>query len=232
MSEPAHLLPPSATHAEVAQARAMARLADIAPKCREMWSPTTCPASHLPWLAWAFSVDEWDTTWSDAQKRAVIRAAFGIHQHKGTVAALRTALDTMGYDIELLEWYQESPPAIPYTFGITAELPDRPITPGLWAEIKATALAAKNARSHLRYVRLRRTLSGKVYVGGTTLFRKVLDILPWYPTPVEPSGKVYVGAACTTFRTIDIYPRGPNVLGLIDGAPLQLTDGAPLRLLS
>ena len=71
----AHLLPPSATHAEVAVSRAMSRLADVEPQCRQMWDPATCPPSHLPWLAWAFSVDEWDSGWTDTQRARLDRSA-------------------------------------------------------------------------------------------------------------------------------------------------------------
>ena len=232
MSEPPHLLPPSASSAEVAQSQAQARLADLPPKCREMWSPDTCPASHLPWLAWAFSVDEWDTHWSDAQKRAVIRASFTVHKHKGTVAALRTALDALGYDIELLEWFQEAPPGPPYTFGLTADVTDRGIVPGLWAEIEAVALDAKNARSHLRYVRLRARVHGPFFVGGAVLSAERVEVQPYMLTELEARGPFFAGGAVIGYETITLYPRGQRVLALIDGAPLQLTDGALLRLMS
>ena len=92
MSDIPHLLPPSASHMEVALSRAMARLANVPPFCRQMWDPATCPPSHLPWLAWAVSVDEWDSAWSDAQKRGVIEASYQVHRHKGTVGAVRRAL--------------------------------------------------------------------------------------------------------------------------------------------
>ena len=228
----AALLPPNAMPVELALSLSMARLADVPPKCREMWNPDTCPASHLPWLAWAVSVDEWNHAWSDAQKRAVIKASFKVHQHKGTVGALRAALSAIGYDIEMMEWFQESPPGEPYTFGLTAELDGRGIDAGLWDEIESVALAAKNARSHLRYVRLRSTVRGKFYVGGTTISAEIVSVEPYKLTELETRGPLFVGAAVITYETVEIFPRGPGVLALIDGAPLQLTDGAPLRLMN
>lgn len=99
------MLPPNASAQEQALQDTIARLGAVPTPIRGMWDPNTCPEHHLPWLAWAFSVDEWNPDWTAAQKRAVIRASFNVHKHKGTVGALRTALNALGYDIELLEWY-------------------------------------------------------------------------------------------------------------------------------
>ena len=204
MNNPAHLLPASASPAEVAQSCAMARLANLAPQCREMWRPATCPSSHLPWLAWAFSVDEWDIHWTDAQKRAVMAAAFEVHQIKGTVGALRTALDALGYTIELLEWYQETPPATPYTFGLTAELGTGAIEAERWDEVTTTALAAKNVRSPLRYVRLRKSIQGRLYVAGTTVAIEQVTVQSHQLTQQTTTTTLTVAAAtvCHDFTTL------------------------------
>lgn len=228
---PAHLLPPSATHQEVALSQATARLADPAPHCRQMWNPTTCPPAHLPWLAWALSVDEWDTAWSDAQKRAAIEASYTVHRHKGTVGAVRTALSALGYSIELSEWYQWTPTGTPYTFGVLGELDDRGLVPGMYEQIERVALATKNVRSWLAWIRLRRTVDGAFYVGGTTICAETIEIQPYQLTEIESTGPFYVGGAVITTETIEVYPLGKPVLALLDGTPLPLTDGAPLRLL-
>lgn len=234
MSDPAHLLPPNATAGEVAQSRAAARLAALDPQSRQLWNPATCPASHLPWLAWALSVDEWDTAWSEAQKRAVIQASFQVHKHKGTVAAMRTALDALGYALELVEWFQESPPADPYTFALTATVEGSPIDTDLWAEIEAVALSAKNARSHLRAIRLRSGVRGACYIGGALMTAEIATVEPYHLTEITAQGTCHVGAAVIAYETITLYPStlpGVPVLALTDGAPLAFTDGAPLRLL-
>ncbi|EKQ5242665.1 phage tail protein I [Escherichia coli] len=57
----------------------------------------TCPANLLPWLAWSFSVDRWDDKWPEATKRAVIRDAYFIHCHKGTIGAIRRVVEPLGY---------------------------------------------------------------------------------------------------------------------------------------
>lgn len=228
----AHLLPPSATHAEVAISRATARLADVPPMCREMWNPATCPATHLPWLAWAFSVDEWDSGWSNTQKRAVINASYTVHRHKGTVGAVRRALAALGYNTELSEWFQWLPQGEPFTFGVMGEIGDAGLPPTMYDDIERVALATKNVRSHLAWIRLRATVRGKFYVGGTTIAAEIVSVEPYKLTQIESQGPLFVGAALITYETVEIFPRGPLVLGLVDGAPLALADAAPLALMN
>ncbi|WP_374248068.1 phage tail protein I [Thermomonas sp.] len=235
MSDPVHLLPPNASAAERAIAAATARLADPAPHCRQLWSPTACPDAHLPWLAWAFSVDEWDTTWSPAQKRAVTASAFAVHQHKGTVASMRTALGALGYSMDITEWFQEAPPAAPYTFALTADVSGEGLPAGLWDSIEAVALAAKNARSHLRTIRLRSGVAGTLYLGGVAMAAEVTTLEPYHLGLASVVGTLHLGAAAWGYETVELRPFDPNqmaVLALTDGTPLQLANGAPLRLMN
>lgn len=232
MSDIPHLLPPSASPMEVALSRAMARLANVPPFCRQMWDPATCPPSHLPWLAWAVSVDEWDSAWSDAQKRGVIEASYQVHRHKGTVGAVRRALAALGYNTELSEWFDWTPQGEPYTFGVMGEIGDSGLPPTMYDDIERVALATKNVRSHLAWIRLRATVRGKFHVGGTTIAAEIVSVEPYKLTQIESRGPAYVGAACIAYETVEIFPRGPLVLGLVDGAPLALADAAPLALMN
>ncbi|PPD36015.1 MAG: phage tail protein I [Methylomonas sp.] len=92
------LLPPNATAQEHALDDSIARMADVPVEIATLWNSHTCPIELLPWLAWALSVDEWDETWSDAQKRAVVAASYQTHSHKGTPYAIKSALQALGYD--------------------------------------------------------------------------------------------------------------------------------------
>ena len=60
--------------------------------------PDQCPANLLPWLAWDYSVDIWDSIWSEQTQRDVIDASVFVHRHKGTPAAVLRALEAMNYD--------------------------------------------------------------------------------------------------------------------------------------
>jgi phage tail P2-like protein len=98
------LLPPNATPVERGFEAAGARITALPVPVRDTWNPATCPATLLPWLAWALSVDNWDPTWTEGQQRAVIAASVAVHRRKGTVAAVREALAAAGYgDASLIE---------------------------------------------------------------------------------------------------------------------------------
>lgn len=70
----------------------------------EMWNADTCPRNLLPWLAWAMSVDDWETDWSEEKKRHAIKESIEIHEHKGTPSAIYRALAIRGHaDAILIE---------------------------------------------------------------------------------------------------------------------------------
>ncbi len=115
----ADLLPGNATAQERALAAAASRAAGVPVPIRDLWSPETCPPTLLPWLAWAFSVDDWSPSWTEAQKRATIRAAIDVHRRKGTRNAVETALSALNLQLQITEWLDRDPPGAPYTFAVS-----------------------------------------------------------------------------------------------------------------
>lgn len=91
------LLPPNATAQERALEGAVSRLGSVPVSLRDVWNPDTCPAAMLPWLAWAFGVDEWDAGWSDDAKRATIRNAVMVQRRKGSVWSIKRVIADAGY---------------------------------------------------------------------------------------------------------------------------------------
>lgn len=97
MTTPKTILPPSSTALERAiDQTAAARLAALPSVVASLWNADTCPADLLPYLAWAMSVDEWDDGWGIEKKRAVIKESRYVHQHKGTLSAIKRALTAIG----------------------------------------------------------------------------------------------------------------------------------------
>jgi phage tail P2-like protein len=167
---PDHLLPNNASKAEQAMSMAVSRLSDVPLAVRESWSPDTCPSHLLPWLAWAFSVDKWDTGWSDEQKRGAIRASVFVHRHKGTLGGVIAALDAVGYANVLTEWFNMVPQGDPYTFGVDITVADFGIpTAAAFDNIVSIINASKNVRSHLASFTVRSTRRGNIYAAGVAL---------------------------------------------------------------
>lgn len=70
------LLPPGSTPLERRLAQTCSGISDLQVPLRDLWNPATCPVSFLPYLAWAFSVDRWDESWTESVKRQVVKDAF------------------------------------------------------------------------------------------------------------------------------------------------------------
>lgn len=89
------LLPRNTTPMERAAEATLLKF-DPAMQVPSMWDAATCPEQLLPWVAWALSVDDWETDWSAEKKRAAIDESIEIHEHKGTPAAIMRALAIRG----------------------------------------------------------------------------------------------------------------------------------------
>ncbi|TYO65527.1 phage tail protein I [Bradyrhizobium hipponense] len=89
-----HILAPNATLYERTLASQVDRLLSLdTDRLRRLWDPYRCHIDDLPYLAWSFSVDLWDTGWPEAKKRKVVADAISHHRIKGTKAGMATYLD-------------------------------------------------------------------------------------------------------------------------------------------
>lgn len=129
-------------------------ISDVPVIVREVWNPDTCPSNVLPWLAWAFSVDDWDTNWTDEQKRRVIKESVYSQRIKGTIGAVTRQLSALGYQIQILEWFQQSPQGTPYTFDVYITASQYPLTTGDYNKVLEVINTNKNLRSHMGEVQL------------------------------------------------------------------------------
>ncbi len=125
------LLPPNATQLELdIEAVIATRYDAIEVAIRDTWDPDNCPLDFLPWLAWALSVDVWDSDWTEPQKRSAIKAAFALHQRKGTPNSVKNAVAALGGSTVLTEWWQTSPQGTPNTFALLINYAGQEVTAG------------------------------------------------------------------------------------------------------
>lgn len=116
------LLPPNSTALERALVSAGCRALDITPPIRELWDVDNCPERLLPWLAWSLNIQTWKSDWPVAIKRSRIRSAVDVHRRKGSVASVRTVVESFGADIAVREWWEQDPPGTPLTFNVTLSI--------------------------------------------------------------------------------------------------------------
>jgi phage tail protein, P2 protein I family len=103
------LLPPNSTTLETALEELASNLLSIDVPVDQLWSPERVPAALLGYLAWALSVDEWDSSWAESRKRSVIADSVMVHRRKGTPWAVKRTLELMGYGTADLTEYATMP---------------------------------------------------------------------------------------------------------------------------
>lgn len=202
-----HLLPPNATQQEQALSETVGRLSDVPVLVRESWNPDSCPASLLPWLAWAFSVDEWDASWAEAEKRGVIKDSLLVHKKKGTIGAIDRALKPLGYLIDVQEWFEDSPPATPFTFKLVVGTGSKPVEPELYPRLMRVVNANKNLRSQMTGMTIKLDSVGDLYAGSATQMGIAPTVYPYQLTELERAGPLYVAAALQMIDTINVRPQ-------------------------
>ena len=172
------LLPGNSTLLERQAAQALAQIQRVPIPLRQLCNPDTCPLEILPYLAWAFSVDRWDSKWTEAAKRSAIRSSHFIHSRKGTIGALRRVVEPLGYLIEVLEWWQTNPLGVPGTFAIKVGVLETGITEEMYVEMERLIADAKPASRHLIGLTITQDIKGDVYIGAAQYLGELLTVYP------------------------------------------------------
>lgn len=178
-----------ATGSSVLEQRAAetcAVISDLSVPLRDLWNPWRCPVKFLPYLAWAFSVDRWEETWSETEKRQAVSEAFWIHQRKGTVAAVRRLIETLGYSMTLQEWWEVADRA--GTFRLEIDLNDIGITETMIKELERIIGDAKPVSRHISQLTLSISASGTASVGAVVMDGEVITV---YPAGYRPDDAIY-----------------------------------------
>lgn len=146
------LLPLNATALERAADQTGASATELPVMLRTLWNPETCPLNMLPWLAWAWSVDAWAEGWSERQKRDTVKQALPVQRVKGTIGAVRSALDALGIPVRVQEWFNQTPRGEPYTFRLLLDFDQQPLSQSGILKVLEVVDGTKNLRSHLEAV--------------------------------------------------------------------------------
>lgn len=198
------LLPVGSSVLEVAAARAAADIERVPVPLRTLWNWRTCPVRLLPYLAWAFSVDRWDENWPEATKRSVIASAFYIHQHKGTIAALRRVVASLGFLIEVREWWQLN--EAPGTFRLIVDVLNSGVTDEMYQELERLIDVTKPASRHLTGLSLSLSSSGELIVGAGCYLGDELTVYPYTPDEIVIGGDYVAAAAIHVIDNLRVNP--------------------------
>lgn len=175
---------------------------------RDLYNADTCPEHLLPHLAWAWSVDRWDYRWTEATKRAAIKASYYIHKHKGTIGALRRVVEPLGYLIEIVEWWQTVPDGVPGTFALKVGVQDTGITEGMFQELERLIDDAKPVSRHLTGLDITLETRLNAPVGFAVYDGDEIDVYPWSNPDLEVLIQGCNGVSEYNLDELDVYPHG------------------------
>jgi phage tail P2-like protein len=199
------LLPRNASQLERLAAEALAQIQRTPIPLRQLWNPNECPLELLPYLAWAFSVDRWDSKWTETTKRAAIRSAYYIHSRKGTIGALRRVVEPLGYLIEVVEWFNTVPAGVPGTFALKVGVLDTGITDEMYQELTFLIDDAKPRSRHLTGLAISLETTGQLYVGSAVIEGDELSVYPPVQRDIEVTGVIGRGGRDHTIDTLDVF---------------------------
>jgi phage tail P2-like protein len=200
------LLPINASSLERALEQVTARVSGVPIVVRDALNPDKCEANLLPWLAWAFSVDEWQNGWTDQEKRGVIKSSQAVHKHKGTLGALKRAVAPLGYIIRIVEWYEDVPVGEPYTFRLEVAVNDKGVNEEIYDQFNVLIDTYKNLRSHLRGLTIKAEVEGQIYIGSTMMSGVETTIYPYIVEDLESITGLFAAAHEQTADTVAVYP--------------------------
>ena len=121
------------------------------------------PSKALDHLATQYDVTVWRDSWNDTLKRNVLKQAISDKRKKGTLSAVKKAVESLGSAVEIVEWWQKTPKGEPYTFTITATLNMSPdvVTDEMQEDLMSMIDDAKPLRSHYDFI-LQRGIKGGI----------------------------------------------------------------------
>ena len=172
---------------------------------RTLYNPDLCPVAYLPLLAWAWSVDRWDPSWSESVKRAAIKASFFMHKHKGTIGAIRRVVEPLGYLIEIVEWFNTVPQGIPGTFALKVGVLDTGITEEMYLELERLIDDAKPVSRQLTGLAISLETQGNLDIAVSLYDGDEIDVYPPVMRDIEVSGSIGVVGREHTIDTLDVY---------------------------
>ncbi|HHT0333007.1 phage tail protein I [Klebsiella pneumoniae] len=170
------LLPPGSSALERRLAQACSGISDLNVSLRDLWNPWKCPVKFLPYLAWAFSVDSWDESWSEQEKRTAVSESFWLHQRKGTIAAIRHVVEKMGYSFSIAEWWKVADPA--GTFRLDVDVNEVGLTPKTLDELNRLIGDAKPVSRHLAQLTIAVSSKGIVWTGAAVTDGEIITVYP------------------------------------------------------
>lgn len=132
----------------------------------------TLTSEQLDHMAAAWDASVWRQSWPIQIKRNILHNVIIEKRKRGTLGAVKKAIETIASFTSLTEWWQETPKGTPHTFKVIASLNryDGVLESDLQEDLFGLIDDAKPVRSHYDFI-LQRRYSGEI--GTIGLYRKL-----------------------------------------------------------
>lgn len=145
----------------------------------------------LDHLAKQYDISVWRDGWNVSLKRSVLKTAIADKRKKGTLGAVKKALQSLGSAASVVEWWQTTPKGEPHTFTIYATQPefDGVIPVEMQEDVIGMIDDAKPLRSHYSFV-VRQDISGGINAYGCVRVLAFALVRSVESSSVEVSGEL------------------------------------------
>lgn len=124
-------------------------------------------SEQLDHMAAAWDASVWRQSWPIQIKRSVLNNVILEKRKRGTLGAVKKAIETIGSYTNITEWWQETPKGTPHTFKVIASLNNYEgvLESDLQEDLFGLIDDAKPVRSHYDFI-LQKRYSGEIGVIG------------------------------------------------------------------
>lgn len=132
----------------------------------------TLTSEQLDHMAAAWDASVWRQSWPIEIKRNVLNNVILEKRKRGTLGAVKKAIETIASFTSLTEWWQETPKGTPHTFKVIASLNNYEgvLESDLQEDLFGLIDDAKPVRSHYEFI-LQKRYTGEI--GALGLYRKL-----------------------------------------------------------
>ena len=129
-------------------------------------------SEQLDHMAAAWDASVWRQSWPIQIKRRILNNVILEKRKRGTLGAVKKAIETIASFTSLTEWWQETPKGTPHTFKVIASLNNYEgvLESDLQEDLFGLIDDAKPVRSHYDFI-LQKRYSGEI--GAIGLYRKL-----------------------------------------------------------
>jgi P2-related tail formation protein len=156
------------------------------------------------------SIDDWDSNWTETQKRDYIAATIKVQAHKGTPWAIKRILTSLGHQVDMKEWFDYEG-GQPKRFRLHLQLTDETLDESDWEGLLNLMIRRvtlwKNTRSQLDKLIVYQTVTGSLKTASVCIGEEITRVLPFVHLHIESISISKSVSATFIGETATLFPK-------------------------